>query len=343
MCAVICDRVTSASTRVASAFRRKATAGRAGIGLRLRTGDDGGTEQERRGLASHVHRRHPDGRHSLPPRQRRVREEVPAGDDGFGRRVLRRRRRRRAGPAARQLDDLAGPAGEAVAARALPEQSRRHVHRRHRRVRSRRADLRHGRGRRRLRQRRQDRPLHHRARPQPPVPQPRRLALRGRDRRGRRRQRRVLDERRLVRLRPRRPARSLRRALRRLGNREGPVLHARRQDASRTARRSRTRDRVPRSSAIAATARSRTSRRRPASSIRPPRRSASRCSTTTATAGSICSSPTTRSRTGSTRTSRTARSPTSASRPAWRSTRPASRAPAWAWMRPTTTAPGARA
>ncbi len=56
---------------------------------------------------------------------------------------------------------------------------------------SRRADLRHGRGRGRLRQRWQDRRLHHVARPQPPVPQPRRLSLRGRDRRGRCRQRRA--------------------------------------------------------------------------------------------------------------------------------------------------------
>ena len=47
---------------------------------------------------------------------------------------------------------------------------------------------------------------------------------------GRRRQRRLLDERRVARLRPRRPARPVRRQLRRLVDREGPVLHARRQD-----------------------------------------------------------------------------------------------------------------
>ena len=79
------------------------------------------------------------------------------------------------------------------------------------------------------------------------------------------------------------------------------------------------------------------------STTRPRRRSASRCSITTATAGSTCSSPTTRSRTASTRTSRTAPSPTSPSRRAWRSTKRASRAPAWASTPPTTTAPAGRA
>ena len=82
---------------------------------------------------------------------------------------------------------------------------------------------------RRLRQRRQDRPLHHRARKEPPVPQPWRPALRRRHRRGRCRQHRVLDQRRVARLRPRRPARPVRRQLRRLVDRERPVLHARRQ------------------------------------------------------------------------------------------------------------------
>ena len=53
-------------------------------------------------------------------------------------------------------------------------------------------------------------------------------------------------------------------------------------------------------------------RRRPGSTTRRRRRSASRCSTTTTTAGWTCSSRTTRSRTGSTATRATARSPTSA-------------------------------
>ena len=72
---------------------------------------------------------------------------------------------------------------------------------------------------------------------------------------------------------------------------------------SRTARRSRTRARARRSSTTAATAPSRTSPSRPGSTTRRRRGSAWRCSTTTATAGWTCSSPTTPSRTGSIATS----------------------------------------
>ena len=75
-----------------------------------------------------------------------------------------------------------------------------------------------------------DRHLRHRARRQPAVPEPRRRPVRGRHREGRRRRRRVFDERAVVRLRQRRQARSVRRALRRLGRSTGSVLHARRQD-----------------------------------------------------------------------------------------------------------------
>ena len=64
-----------------------------------------------------VHRRHRGRRDPLHARQRRVREEVPARDDGRGRRVPRRRRRRLAGHPARELD-ARGPAGRR--ARSLP-------------------------------------------------------------------------------------------------------------------------------------------------------------------------------------------------------------------------------
>ena len=57
---------------------------------------------------------------------------------GSGVRVPRRRRRRLAGHLPRQLDELAGPAGRAVVPGALPQQPRRHVHRRHARGRARR-------------------------------------------------------------------------------------------------------------------------------------------------------------------------------------------------------------
>ena len=115
----------------------------------------------------------------------------------------------------------------------------------------------------------------------------------------RRRRHRLLDGRGMARLRPRRPARSVRRQLRRLVDREGPVLHARRQVEvvlhARVVQGS-----EPGALSQPGTARSRTRRRRPASTIRPRSRSASRSSTTTATAGSTCSSPTTRSRTACT-------------------------------------------
>ena len=188
-----------------------------------------------------------------------------------------------------------------LTARALSEQSRRHVHRRHGRPglgvelygmgaaaadydNDGRTDL-----------------YITGARTEPPVPQPWRRALRRRHRRGRRRRQRVLDQRRVVRLRPRRAARSVRRATTSTG-RSRRICSARSTARrSPTARRNRTKVRARRSIATPATARSRTSRSRRVSTTRPRRRSASRCSITTATAGSTCSSPTTRSRTGSTK------------------------------------------
>ena len=67
-----------------------------------------------------------------------------------------------------------------------------------------------------------------------------------------------------------------------------------------------------------------------ASAIPPASRSASPCSTTTATAGPTSSSPTTRSRTSSIAISRTARSKKKGCRPAWRSAKTAWRAARWA-------------
>ena len=80
----------------------------------------------------------------------------------------------------------------------------------------------------------------------------------------------------VVRLRPRRPARPVRRQLRRVVDREGSVSARSTARASRTARRRRTRARVRRSTATRATARSRTSPAAPASTIRRTRCSASR-------------------------------------------------------------------
>ena len=72
-------------------------------------------------------------------------------------------------------------------------------------------------------------------------------------------------------------------------------------------------------SATKATARSKTSPPRPASSTPRRSRSASRSSTTTRTCGPTSSSPTTRSRTSCIATTATARSSSSGCRPAWRS------------------------
>ena len=113
------------------------------------------------------------------------------------------------------------------------------------------------------------------------------------------RQRRLRHERRLARLRPGRAARRLRRQLRPVVAEERPVVLARRRDqvvlhagvlqghrleAVPQPRRRQVRGRR---------------RRPPASPTRPASRSASRCSTTTRTAGPTSSSPTTRSRTSS--------------------------------------------
>ena len=100
---------------------------------------------------------------------------------------------------------------------------------------------------------------------QPAASQSRRRAIRGRHEGRGHRQRRVRRRRRLVRLRQRRPARSPRRQLRAVVGRQEPVLRRRgpRESASIAIRAS-SRDCRTASTAIAATARSRTSRREPA-------------------------------------------------------------------------------
>ena len=155
-----------------------------------------------------------------------------------------------------------GRPGVAHARRRCTGTRQRPVHRHHRAVRPRRRAVRHGRRGGRLRQRRQRRCLRHRARRQPSVQglgggrfadvtTKAGVADRG-----------ILDERALVRLRQGRPARSVRRALRRLVARRPTCSAPSTARASPTARRSRTRARARRCFATAATARSRTSTKR---------------------------------------------------------------------------------
>ena len=130
----------------------------------------------------------------------------------------------------------------------------------------------------------------------------RRREIRRRDGQGRRRRPGVLHERGVVRLRSGRQARSLRGELRAMDDRDRPDVHARRAeqivlharvvqgpelDALSQPRRRHVRGRDPKSRALRSDV---------------ARRSASRCSTTTTTAGWISSSPTTRSPTGCTGT-----------------------------------------
>ena len=111
-------------------------------------------------------------------------------------------------------EDWPGHARRAIHAEALPQQSRRHIHRRDSQSWPRRFHVRNGRRRRRLRQRRLRRYLHHRARPEPSLPQQRQRHFHRCDQvRGPLGPERVLHQRRLGRLRSRRQARSRRRQL----------------------------------------------------------------------------------------------------------------------------------
>ena len=93
------------------------------------------------------------------------------------------------------------------------------------------ADVRDRRHRRRLRQRRLEGPLRHRDRRQPPLPQPGQRDVRRRHREdGHEGAGHLRHERDVLRLRQGRAPRHRRRQLRDLDGREGPLLHARRQD-----------------------------------------------------------------------------------------------------------------
>ena len=184
------------------------------------------------------------------------------------RRRVRRRRTATAGPTSSSSTAATGRrSGQAIAARALPQQRQRHVHERHGRQRPRRRDVRHGRRRRRLRQRRPRRSLRHRARRRPPVPQRRQRQVPRRDEGGRHRQRELRHERGVARLRQRRQARSLRRQLRPVDAADRPLLLARRHHEVVLHARVVQGHRVEAVSQPRRRASSRTSARRPASAI----------------------------------------------------------------------------
>ena len=198
---------------------------------------------------------------SVPPQQRRLRQEVPAGDARLGRGLPRLRQRRLAGHPVRELDATGRdrPAPPSYSG-ALPQQPQRDVHRRHR-------------GRPGSRSRctawassaadydndgRVD--IYVTALgPQSSVPQPRRREVRGRDGAGRASATRASR-------RARRGSTTTATASSISSSRNyvdwspenRSVLHARRQDRSRTARRNRTRARARRSITTGATAPSRT-------------------------------------------------------------------------------------
>ena len=147
------------------------------------------------------------------------------------------------------------------------------------------------------------------SRPEPSVSQRgRRTFVDVTDARRARRPQRASARRRLVRLRPRRAARSADLQLRPLDAGDRRLLQRRRQDRSRTARPKRIRATTSWLFRNKGNGTFEDVTAAPGSSTRRRSRSASRCSTTTSTAGPICSSPTTRSRTSSIATTATARS-----------------------------------
>ena len=83
-----------------------------------------------------LHRCHQGGWHPLPPRQRGRSARSTCRKRWARARVPRRRRRRLAGRPLGQLDDVAGPSARRSLLGALPQQPRRHVHRRHGRARA---------------------------------------------------------------------------------------------------------------------------------------------------------------------------------------------------------------
>ena len=111
--------------------------------------------------------------------------------------------------------------------RPLPQQPRRHLHRRHRQSRRRQRPLGLRRSRRRLRQRRLARHLRLQLRQEPPLPQQPRRHLHRRRRKGRRPARQLVHRRHLGRLRRRRQARPLRPRLRPLRPQKSAIRHRR--------------------------------------------------------------------------------------------------------------------
>ena len=150
-------------------------------------------------------------RHRLEARQRDVGEPLPAGDHGTGRGLLRLRQRRLDGHLPgqqRQLGLL--HSCRTAEERALQEQPQRHLHRRHGGGgRGGRQGVRDGVRHRRLRQRRLPGHPGDGVRPVHALPQQRQRHVHRRHRQGRARRAGMDDERRVVRLRQRRQARSL--------------------------------------------------------------------------------------------------------------------------------------
>ena len=135
-----------------------------------------------------------------------------------------------AGSVLRQLQELAGSAGQALASRALSQHRQGHVRRRHPRRRAGGGALRAGRRGRRLRQRRRRRSVRDGARGQPPVPQRGQRRVHRRHCQGRRRRLGLLDQRRVGRLRQGRLARPGRAQLRGVVDRDRSLLLLRRHE-----------------------------------------------------------------------------------------------------------------
>ena len=175
-----------------------------------------------------LHRRDPRGRGCVPPQQRRLRKEIPAGNDGLGRGVSGLRRRRPPGPFLRPERRLAGEAPAENDANALPQPGRRDIRGHHPEGRAGGGDVRHRSRGRRLRQRRPRRPVHQRPGSRPPLPQQRGRDVRGRDAEGGGLRPRLRDQRHLDRLRQGRPAGSFLLQLRAVVPEGRHLLHSRR-------------------------------------------------------------------------------------------------------------------
>ena len=238
--------------------------------------------------------------------------------------------------------------GQSSPQRALSQQSRRHVYRRHRQGGSRDAVLRHGRRRGRLQQRRLARHGHHLPRPHHSLPQQRRRHLHRRHQAGGNRRPAVVHRRGLRRLRQRRLCRSDGHPLRGFpaerpaGVRQQPHLqvsrHRRAMRSPRTARRRR----LPLSQQRRRHLHRGFKGSRCGRSARLLRTGRDCGPTSTTAAVPTSTSPTTRRRTSSTRTMATASSPRSVSSQAPPSVPTAPSRARWESRSATTTTPGGR-